>query len=101
MVPTIDGEVELTIPAGTQPGIKKTLRNRGLEKVSQRGSPRGDQIVTIQVKLPTNLTDKQKQLLMEAFQEQDPTQENKNDQENKQEGGFTRFFKNLTEKKKK
>ena len=60
-VPTLDGKVKLTIPEGTQPGAVFRLRGRGIPYL--RGSGRGDQFVTVTVKVPKNLTGSQKELL--------------------------------------
>ena len=63
-VPTVDGTMEkLTIPAGTQTGDTLRMRGKGVPYLRRDG--RGDQIVTIQVLTPTNLTEHQRQLLME------------------------------------
>ncbi len=112
-IPTIDGDVELTIPAGTQPGLKKVLRQRGAKKI--RGS-RGDQIVTIKVTIPTGLSDQQKELLRKAFDKEashpKPSQGSKPESKtnskteaesksNKEEesSSFMKFFKDLSGKK--
>ena len=60
-VPTLDGKVKLTIPEGTQPGAVFRLRGRGIPYL--RGSGRGDQFVTVSIKVPRNLTGSQKELL--------------------------------------
>ncbi len=60
-VPTIDGPVKLTIPEGTQPGSTFRLRGKGIPYL--RGSGRGDQFVTVSVKVPKGLTGSQKELL--------------------------------------
>jgi molecular chaperone DnaJ len=60
-VPTIDGTVKLKIPEGTQPGSTFRLRGKGIPNL--RGSGRGDQFVTVSVKVPKNLTGSQKELL--------------------------------------
>ncbi len=60
-VPTLDGKVKLTIPEGTQPGAVFRLRGRGIPYL--RGSGRGDQFVTVTIKVPKNLTGSQKELL--------------------------------------
>ncbi|MAT97606.1 MAG: molecular chaperone DnaJ [Anaerolineaceae bacterium] len=69
MVPTLDGDEPLDIPAGTQPGKVIRLRGKGVPRLdrSGRGVPmgRGDQHVLIQVAIPKKLTDEQ----MEMFQE--------------------------------
>src|SRR5690606_6180417 len=59
-VPTIDGTTKLTIPSGTQPGKVFTLKNKGVPHV--RSSGRGDQLVVINVEIPTRLTNEQRQL---------------------------------------
>ncbi|KND01086.1 chaperone DnaJ [Spizellomyces punctatus DAOM BR117] len=66
-IPTIDGEVELQVPPGTQPMEKKRLRRRGVRKIDRMGDERGDQWVTLNVALPKTLTEKQRKLLEEAF----------------------------------
>ena len=55
--PTLKGEVDLRIPAGSGTGTKLRLRGRGLP-----GSPPGDQIVALQVETPVPTTEKQKEL---------------------------------------
>lgn len=62
-IPTLDGEEHIDIPAGTQPG--KVIRLRGLGVPHLRRSGRGDQLVVIQVSVPTNLSGEQKQLFAE------------------------------------
>lgn len=65
-MPTVDGDVDLTIPHGTQPEDKKILRKRGVPQINRIDS-RGDQYVTLKVVVPKHLSAKQKDLLMEAF----------------------------------
>ena len=60
-VPTLDGKVKLTIPEGTQPGAVFRLRGKGIPYL--RGGGRGDQFVTVNIKVPKNLTGSQKELL--------------------------------------
>ena len=60
-VKTVDGKIKMKIPAGTQSGNDFKLSGRGVPHV--RGAGRGDHIVTIRVKTPTNLSKKQKDLL--------------------------------------
>jgi molecular chaperone DnaJ len=92
-IPTIDGDVELKIPAGTQPGSKKVLRNRGSTSVSSKR--KGDQIVTLNVKIPTGLSSHQKSLLAEAFQRSDKQETLNKDTDTSKEGPFKKFFKSL------
>ncbi|ENH97518.1 chaperone protein DnaJ [Gracilibacillus halophilus YIM-C55.5] len=62
-VPTVHGRVKLKIPAGTQNG--KTFRLKGKGAPNVHGQGHGDQHVRIRVVTPTNLTDRQKELLRE------------------------------------
>ncbi|WKZ25166.1 MAG: molecular chaperone DnaJ [Patescibacteria group bacterium] len=64
---TVDGEVRLKIPAGTQSNKVFVLKNKGVHSLRSRG--RGDHLVTVTVKTPTTLTRKQKKLL-EEFEEE-------------------------------
>jgi molecular chaperone DnaJ len=59
-VPTIDGEERLKIPAGTQPGKVFHLRNKGVPYVRRNG--RGDQLVIVNVAIPSKLTKEQREL---------------------------------------
>ena len=65
-IPTIDGNVEYTMPRGTQPGTTFRLRGKGFPSVNGRG--RGDQFVTVRVEVPTSLTREQEEAL-NAFAE--------------------------------
>lgn len=62
-VPSLDGEEELAIPAGTQTGEVFRLRGKGVPHL--RRDTRGDQLVMIHVVTPTKLTKKQRDLLGE------------------------------------
>jgi molecular chaperone DnaJ len=62
-VPTLNGEEEIDVPVGTQPGTVVTLRGRGMPTVG-RGR-RGDQQVVLNVVIPRNLTERQSELLEE------------------------------------
>jgi molecular chaperone DnaJ len=59
-VPTVDGPATLKIPAGTQPG--KVLRMRGKGVPRLRGNDRGDQLVVVNVEIPTRLSKEQRQI---------------------------------------
>ena len=65
-VPTLDGEVPLEVPAGTQPGETIVLSGRGMPPVG-RGRT-GDLKVVVNVVIPRRLSRKQKELL-EQFSE--------------------------------
>lgn len=61
-VPTVHGNVEMTIPAGTQTG--KTFRLKGKGAPRLRGGSQGDQHVTVKIVTPTKLNDDQKEALL-------------------------------------
>ena len=65
-VPTLEGDVNYTIPEGTQHGTSFTLRGKGIPYVNS--SRRGDLIFTVAVEIPKDLNDKQKDA-MRAFAE--------------------------------
>jgi molecular chaperone DnaJ len=62
-VPTLDGDEEIEVVAGTQPGTVVTLRGRGMPTLG-RGR-RGDQQVVLNVVVPRNLSARQSELLEE------------------------------------
>jgi molecular chaperone DnaJ len=62
-VPTLDGDEEIKVAPGTQPGSVVTLRGRGMPTIG-RGR-RGDQQVVLNVVIPRNLTERQSELLEE------------------------------------
>ena len=62
-VPTLNGKKKIVIPEGTQNGKIFRLKNEGIKY--SRSENRGDEIVEIKVETPTNLTDKQKEILRE------------------------------------
>ena len=66
-IPTLDGDVKFDLPAGTQSGTVFSLRGKGIQVLNGRG--RGDQLVRIIVDVPKNLTQRQKELLVELEKE--------------------------------
>ncbi len=62
-VPTLDGTATLSIEAGTQPGTLLRMRDKGIPHLNHYG--RGDQIVRINVYVPTKLSSKEKETLRE------------------------------------
>src|SRR3954467_5225175 len=60
-VPTLEGEEEIEVPAGTQPGTIVTLKARGMPTLGR--ARRGDQRVVLNVIVPRNLSDEQRELL--------------------------------------
>lgn len=63
-VPTVDGKENLNIPAGTQTGEIFTLKGRGAPKIRSdlTSISRGDQMVVVQVAVPTKLSPEQRRL---------------------------------------
>jgi DnaJ-class molecular chaperone len=67
-VETIDGEVKIKIPAGTQPNTLIRLSGRGVKHI--RGGGHGDHYVKIKVEIPKKLSHRQKELLEELQKEE-------------------------------
>jgi molecular chaperone DnaJ len=61
-VPTVDGPAELRIPSATQPG--KVLRMKGKGIPFLRGNGRGDQLVVVNIDIPSRLTEEQEELML-------------------------------------
>jgi molecular chaperone DnaJ len=59
-VPTLDGEREIELEAGIQPGHEETLRGAGLPRLG--GRKRGDQRIVVEVVVPTNLSEEQREI---------------------------------------
>ena len=61
-ITTVDGKVNLKIPSGTQPNTTLSLENKGVPRL---GNPvaRGNHEVLVKVKLPTRITDEERNLL--------------------------------------
>jgi molecular chaperone DnaJ len=68
-VPTLDGELELELEPGTQPGEVRVLRGRGMPVLQGRGH--GDLRLLVNVAVPTRLSDEQRRLLEEFEQHVD------------------------------
>lgn len=88
-VPTLDGPVDVKIPAGIQSG--KILRLRGKGVPHLRDSSRGDEHVVIKVLTPQNLNQRQKELLQEFG-------EISGDKVNPEQKSFGDILKNLFKK---
>jgi molecular chaperone DnaJ len=59
-VPTLDGEKEIEVSAGTQPGVEEVLRGAGLPRLG--GRRRGNQRVIFNVIVPSNLSEEQREM---------------------------------------
>jgi len=62
-VPTLDGKETVKMSAGTQSGRTFRLKGKGVPLV--HSNSRGDELVTVKVVIPQNLTSRQKELLKE------------------------------------
>ena len=62
-VPTVEGKARLKIPSGTQSGQRLRLRGRGAP--SPNGGERGDQLVEVQVVLPTVDDERSREIVRE------------------------------------
>jgi molecular chaperone DnaJ len=60
VVPTLDGDEKISIPAGTQTGRVISIRGKGISHLRRQG--RGEQLVVVQVTVPTSLTAEQREL---------------------------------------
>ncbi|TYH28790.1 hypothetical protein ES288_A02G171900v1 [Gossypium darwinii] len=63
-VPTVDGMVDLKIPAGTQPNTTLVMAKKGVP-VLNKTNMRGDQLVRVQVEIPKRLSSEEKKLIEE------------------------------------
>ena len=88
-IPTIDGKVKYTLPAGTQSGTTFRLRGKGIPELRGRG--RGDQYVTVRVQVPTSLSSEQKEALRAYAQAMG--------EDVQEEGGLKGFFDKHKKKK--
>mgnify|MGYP002982560844 CR=1 FL=1 len=65
-IKTIDGEEKYTVKPGTQPDTVVTLRGVGVPNL-RNPKVRGNQIVTLKVKIPTDMSERQKDLLRQFY----------------------------------
>lgn len=66
-VPTLEGKVKMKIPSGTQSGKMFRLRGKGIEVLG--GAGKGDELVTVLVEVPQEITAKQRKLIEELAAE--------------------------------
>lgn len=62
-VPTLEGKIMMKIPAGTQSGRMFRLRGKGIAHIHEHS--RGDQMVKVEIDVPTDLTSEQRRILKE------------------------------------
>jgi curved DNA-binding protein len=63
-IQTPSGNVVLTIPAGIQPGQSMRLASQGIPRLNSPNN-KGDLFAHIKVKIPNNLTQRQKELFLD------------------------------------
>jgi molecular chaperone DnaJ len=63
MVPTIRGSAKVNIPAGAKSGSKLKLKGQGIK--NNKTGAAGDQIITIKIDVPSDLSDEVKKILIE------------------------------------
>lgn len=68
-IPTLDGDVELKVPTGSQPDEVLVMKRKGIKKL--HSEDRGNQYVKLKVTLPKKMTTKQRKLLEEYAEEAD------------------------------
>ena len=65
-VPTLDGNVKVKVPAGTQPGDINRMQGKGIQRLNSRA--KGDQYVHFTVAVPKEITPEQRDLIMQLEQ---------------------------------
>lgn len=68
-VPTVDGDVKLKIPPGTQPGSVIRMRGKGVPRLRNDG--RGDQLVVVNVRIPDKLDEEERELFEQLADKMD------------------------------
>ncbi|MCX7545022.1 J domain-containing protein [Marinicella gelatinilytica] len=64
LIDTLDGQVKLKVKAGTQGNSQVRLKGKGFPKY-KKDNDKGDLILTYQIKIPTQLSEKERQLFTE------------------------------------
>lgn len=89
-VETLDGQAEIEVKPGTQPGAIHTLRGKGMTRL--RSGTRGDLQVHIDVEIPTKLSKEQEELLSKfAASRGDEKNLGRNVSKNEGAGFFSKF----------
>ena len=86
-VPTVDGDVVYTVPAGTQPGTMFRLKGKGVPKINSH--LRGDQYINIIVDVPKHMDENQKEILRSFLEASGESMEDE-----KKPGFIGKIFKN-------
>ena len=77
-IPTLDGIEKFSLKPGTQTGTQFKLKGKGVPNL--RGMGKGDLYFTVEIKVPTNLTEKQKKLLQDFAAESGEDYEEKREE---------------------
>lgn len=85
-VPTVRGEVELTVPPGTQPSDTLVMRGRGVKRVN--GGPPGNQYVHLKPLVPKSLSKRQEAAMRDFAEEEAKSASEGKDDGTKQARGF-------------
>jgi molecular chaperone DnaJ len=93
-VPTLDGEVKLTIPPETQTGKSFRLRGKGVKQV--RGGAVGDLLCKVKIETPVQLTKEQKALIEKLGESLSSGGKHHSPQEHSWIDGVKNFFDKLT-----
>ena len=93
-VPTLDGEVKLTIPPETQTGKSFRLRGKGVKQV--RGGSVGDLLCKVKIETPVQLTKEQKALIVKLGESLSSGGKHHSPQEHSWIDGVKSFFDKLT-----
>jgi molecular chaperone DnaJ len=92
-VPTLDGSVELKVPAESQSGRVFRLREKGVKPV--RGGPTGDLFCRVMIETPVNLTEEQRELLLKFDRTMQSSSRNHSPRERSWLDGVKRFFETI------
>lgn len=96
-IPTVDGDVELKVPAGTQPNDVSRLAKRGVQRLNR--NDKGDQFVTLKITLPKSLSKNQREILEKFAELTYPgTTSSSNSSTTADDSGSGGFFKSTFEK---
>lgn len=88
VVPTLGGKAKLTVEPGTQSGKKLRMKNKGIKNLNGHG--RGDQIVIVNIHIPSKVNSKEKELLRELNKSENfmPKASKAHKSKKKEEKGF-------------
>jgi DnaJ-class molecular chaperone len=88
-VPTQEGEREIELPAGLQPGAQLALRGHGM--LGSNGGPPGDLVIVVQVIVPSDLSEEQRELAEKLGETIEPRNLRSRGGNGGGEGFFSRF----------